>query len=1011
MIDFYNAFISYRHAPLDMKIAEHVQRKLEHFHVPHNLRKKLKHKKITRIFRDKDELPITSNLSETITDALEKAEYLIVICSTNTKESEWVRREIKTFLKTHTRDKILTVLCDGEPYDVIPEEILFQEQEVTDENGVSHTVQVPLEPLSCDYRLPMKAADREELPRLASALLGCSYDELQRRRRQYRIRRAAAVLGIVFAALATFGLYMVRSNRLINQNLIKSLESKSVYLSSESERLFSEGKRLDALQIALQALPKNSKDKMPVTAQAMRAITESTYAYKTSKGAAFDAIWNFKSKGIIQQFLLSPENGYLATLDNLGYITCMDTNERKTIFELSGEGEAVKIIFTGEKRLLVIYRDKLVSYSTSDGEAKWTYDMYSPMFDDGEVVLSDGKLYFEGEPGILTILSAKDGSQLESRDINKTTFAMFSMRNLAVSEDGRKIAYTDSADPISFDNICIYDLDKDELFKQSVDAVDVSGLFFADNEHLMLVSPTDLFSSSTQMGNYTFVGTTFMLFRCFDTSLNELWSNEFSYEDISTSRDYMILPSRNAVVYYIGNTAMVYDIDTGETLHTYKAGSSIVDLSDNDGDGMPMMITRDGRVVYSMNQDNNALAFIEALKTNISQASVGGGIYTVTDNGTDVIFYNIYNQDDEWVPLSDDEDFSTGSTFQFWDHDDKHLAIISYDPDESRMKLTVVDLESGELDFQTFIEGESMMFNSDVYVMDDKIIVLNSPNVYEIDLKTEEVEKKDLTIGTRTLIEDDRIFDCTIDIDGNLIVNVTDLKNYKTKEFKNKNIDGFISGTPSYLKALNALVVPVDEDIYVLDLDKGSFKFIEMPENIYFNGAYVITDEKGSKILLSNERYVVVYDSSWKELYNMSFGELELNGAIFRDGTLYITTEDYLMTYDADTGEYESRYEISSLDYSGTTITFDEEDNLIYIQSYDQLDIVDIETMYEITRVDNVYLYDFNAERFYTYSYKISECCSPGYFERYTLEQLIEKAKQILNGEPIAQEYIVKYGL
>ena len=87
MIDFYNAFISYRHAKLDSEIAEHIQRKLEHIHVPHKLKKNLKHDKINRIFRDKDELPITSDLTETITDALRKAEYLIVICSTNTKES------------------------------------------------------------------------------------------------------------------------------------------------------------------------------------------------------------------------------------------------------------------------------------------------------------------------------------------------------------------------------------------------------------------------------------------------------------------------------------------------------------------------------------------------------------------------------------------------------------------------------------------------------------------------------------------------------------------------------------------------------------------------------------------------------------------------------------------------------------------------------------------------------------------------------------------------------------
>ena len=39
MIDFYNAFVSYRHAPLDSKVAETLQRDLERFHVPHAIRR------------------------------------------------------------------------------------------------------------------------------------------------------------------------------------------------------------------------------------------------------------------------------------------------------------------------------------------------------------------------------------------------------------------------------------------------------------------------------------------------------------------------------------------------------------------------------------------------------------------------------------------------------------------------------------------------------------------------------------------------------------------------------------------------------------------------------------------------------------------------------------------------------------------------------------------------------------------------------------------------------------
>ena len=78
-------------------------------------------KRINRIFRDKEELPITSDLNDDITEALANSDYLIVICSPRTGESVWVEREIETFLNTHTRHQVLTILAEGEPVDTIPE--------------------------------------------------------------------------------------------------------------------------------------------------------------------------------------------------------------------------------------------------------------------------------------------------------------------------------------------------------------------------------------------------------------------------------------------------------------------------------------------------------------------------------------------------------------------------------------------------------------------------------------------------------------------------------------------------------------------------------------------------------------------------------------------------------------------------------------------------------------------------------------------------------------------------
>ena len=87
MTEHYNAFISYRHAPLDNRVAAEVQRRLEQFHIPRAIQKETGFRKIDRIFRDKEELLITSDLNDTIQQALVHSDYLIVICSHSTNDS------------------------------------------------------------------------------------------------------------------------------------------------------------------------------------------------------------------------------------------------------------------------------------------------------------------------------------------------------------------------------------------------------------------------------------------------------------------------------------------------------------------------------------------------------------------------------------------------------------------------------------------------------------------------------------------------------------------------------------------------------------------------------------------------------------------------------------------------------------------------------------------------------------------------------------------------------------
>ena len=119
----YDAFISYRHLDPDSFAAERLHKKLESFRLPSYVLKKHPElpKKINRVFRDEEELPLSSNLADPITQALINCDNLIVICTPKLKESKWCLQEIETFIKYHGRKHLFTALVEGEPDESFPD--------------------------------------------------------------------------------------------------------------------------------------------------------------------------------------------------------------------------------------------------------------------------------------------------------------------------------------------------------------------------------------------------------------------------------------------------------------------------------------------------------------------------------------------------------------------------------------------------------------------------------------------------------------------------------------------------------------------------------------------------------------------------------------------------------------------------------------------------------------------------------------------------------------------------
>ena len=1025
MIDFYNAFISYKHAPLDIKIAEHVQRQLEHFHVPHNLKGKIQHEKITRIFRDKDELPITSDLTETLTNALEKSEYLIVICSTNTKESMWVKREIQTFLKTHTKDKIFTVLCDGEPQDVIPEELTTGEKEIIDSNGFSHMINVPVEPLSCDYRLPRARADREELPRLAAGLLGCSYDELQRRRRQYRLRRAGMIVAAAFAGVLAFGGYMLYSRMQINKAYMESLRTRSVYLANESRQLLDNGKRADAIQLALAALPADKKDKTPVTAPAIRAISDATGAYTSNRGLEFTPAWNYKCKYAVKTSIVSEDLSYLGALDDSGNIYCWDTETRNLVFEKACFEEPVRIDLPNKETFVITYSHKVEAYNIPSGKHMWTYTPESSSTILSHYIhftISDVFLYVGGCEVVK--FSLRDGAVKESYQLKEKTL-LNSVYNPAVSPDGKKIAYSD--DTLTTEDsikIHIYDVETKKDQSYDIKAKYLEKLTFVDNNNLCAISTMDFVNTSVSFSlDYRLLKPATKTFSFFGTNSNKSWSQDLVYTDVSMGSDIRALPSRNAVLCYVGNAVGIFDLETGNELNRYITSSSVVTSGDFNDDGYPEFILRHGEYIYAANSKNNDLASYNVLCNNITSGAIGNIVYAVSQYDTDIISYNRSIQDDEWKAVKVPSEYSMGSTSQTFDSNEEYLvsAALVADDDKTYVRVSIIDLNTGKLSYtEDLTDVDVSATNFNVEYLDGEFYLLLEKSVFQIDPDKDKITEINSELDFGTVRSAGKLFATEKDYSSDkLLVKISNYDGSDKDEFDVPgtwdDFVGYNNFNAVYCKSLNKAFIFVVDTLFAVDMKSMDYDEVDLPDNWDFTkirGYYITVNDDSSRVLISDGNTVLVTDASLKEQFTISRNGTSVDCAAFKGDRIYIVGDGYISVYDNKKGELITKNEMKYFTEGfRSKAWFDDKANQLYIQSDYIIFIYDLDTMYEVACIESVYCYHKATDRFYVFSYRGSRNVLPGYIKHYSVEDLVEKAKRILGDTPLDEATKSKYGL
>ena len=295
----YYAFISYKRD--DQKWAEWLQEKLEHYKLPTNLngRSDLP-KEIRPVFRDKSELA-AGVLADEIQKALDNSKFLIVICSPHSAKSEWVNKEVQSFIDSGRTEKIIPFIIEGTPNSGNDETECFPKA----------IRELPEEDELLGVNINEMGRDAAAV-KVVAQMFGLRFDDLwQRHEREKKRRRRWFTVGIVTFTLMVLGVagWIWHQNVVLKQQRWQMLESQSKLIAEKAISNVSENSYLTR-NLALDLLPKDlSNPDRPYTSESELMLREAMKhnTSKLVKGDTLDKIQilDFHPKG--KQFLFVGE--------------------------------------------------------------------------------------------------------------------------------------------------------------------------------------------------------------------------------------------------------------------------------------------------------------------------------------------------------------------------------------------------------------------------------------------------------------------------------------------------------------------------------------------------------------------------------------------------------------------------------------------------------------------------------------------------------------------------------
>jgi tetratricopeptide (TPR) repeat protein len=226
--------------------ASWLHRTLEHFVIDKSLAeriapttsKNLNPASMRPVFLDRTDFVPGGTLAQRTIDALDKSQFLIVLCSPNAAASPYVNEEVRRFKHMRRSEPVLPIIpiiLSGEPGD--PEQECFPpalRYKQAEDGSLTHELEPP--PLAADLRPTGDGTDLAP-QKVIAGLLGVPLDEVLKRaqaarRRQLQIRTAVSfAMAVLTVATAFFWTQAEFNKALAQQN-----EKRAIERAEESER-------------------------------------------------------------------------------------------------------------------------------------------------------------------------------------------------------------------------------------------------------------------------------------------------------------------------------------------------------------------------------------------------------------------------------------------------------------------------------------------------------------------------------------------------------------------------------------------------------------------------------------------------------------------------------------------------------------------------------------------------------------------------------------------------------